>query len=81
VLARCSPASLFERWAVIIGCACGNARRLAAARTAGETFVYDYTAPSGAVDTFATPLEAKRAVRQNGGGTVRRRTVKTDTGA
>lgn len=59
-----------------MGCACGNARRVAAAKAAGTSFVYDFTAP-GAEEpiTFGSPLEAKRAVRQNGGGTVRRRTV------
>lgn len=59
-----------------MGCACGGARARAAAQARGATFVYDFTAP-GATEpqTFGTPLEAKRAVRQNGGGTVRRRTI------
>jgi hypothetical protein len=61
-----------------MGCNCGGARRAAAARTAGTAFVYDFTAP-GATESvpFSNPLEAKRAVRQYGGGTVRRRTVST----
>lgn len=61
-----------------MGCACAGARRAAVARAAGTSFVYDFTAP-GAEEpiTFGSPLEAKRAVRQNGGGTVRRRTVTT----
>lgn len=59
-----------------MACACGNARRAAAAQKAGQSFVYDFTAPGGdTVTTYSTPLEAKRAVRQAGGGTVRRRTV------
>jgi hypothetical protein len=59
-----------------MGCACGGARRLAAAQAKGESYVYDFTAPgTGEVTTYSTPLEAKRAVRQAGGGTVRRRTV------
>jgi hypothetical protein len=59
-----------------MGCACGAGRRAAAAKAAGTSFVYDFTAPdSTEVQTFSTPLEAKRAVRQAGGGTVRRRTV------
>jgi hypothetical protein len=59
-----------------MGCACGGARRAAAAQAKGQSFVYDFTAPGTAeTQTFSTPLEAKRAVRQNGGGTVRRRTV------
>lgn len=61
-----------------MGCACGGARRAAAARAAGESFVYDFTAPGATEpETFSTPLEAKRAVRQSGGGTVRRRTVRS----
>lgn len=61
-----------------MGCACGGARRAAAAQAQGQSFVYDFTAP-GATEptTYSTPLEAKRAVRQYGGGTVRRRTVTT----
>ncbi len=60
-----------------MGCACGGARQRAAAQAKGQSFVYDFTAPGGTVQTFGTPLEAKRAVRQAGGGTVRRRTVST----
>lgn len=61
-----------------MGCSCGGARQRAAAQAKGQTFVYDFTAPGAAEPmTFSTPLEAKRAVRQAGGGTVRRRTVNT----
>lgn len=61
-----------------MACACGGARRAAAAAAQGTSFVYDFTAPgSTETTTFGTPLEAKRAVRQYGGGTVRRRTVTT----
>lgn len=58
-----------------MGCGCGGARRVGAAPS-GATYVYDFTAP-GATEpiTYSNPLEAKRAVRQHGGGTVRRRTV------
>lgn len=59
-----------------MGCNCGGARRAAAAQAKGVSFVYDFTAPGAdEVQTFSTPLEAKRAVRQSGGGTVRRRSV------
>jgi len=59
-----------------MGCNCGGARRLAAAQAKGSSYVYDFIAPTtGEIQTFSTPLEAKRAVRQHGGGTVRRRTV------
>lgn len=44
-------------------------------------FVYDFTppdAPEGTEPTtYGTALEAKRAVRQHGGGEVRRRQVST----
>lgn len=59
-----------------MGCNCGGARRAAAARQGGVTFVYDFTAPGETVPVpYGTALEAKRAVRQHGGGEVRRRSV------
>lgn len=61
-----------------MGCNCGGARRAAVARAAGQSFVYDFTAPGADTSiTFGSPVEAKTAVRQHGGGTVRRRTVST----
>lgn len=59
-----------------MGCACGGARRAAVARAAGQSFVYDFTAPGADTPiTYGSPVEAKTAVRKHGGGTVRRRTV------
>lgn len=61
-----------------MGCACGNARRAAVAKAAGQSFVYDFTAPGADTPiTYGSPVEAKAAVRRAGGGTVRRRTVNT----
>lgn len=61
-----------------MACACGKNRAAAVAAARGMTFVYDFTAPGAeSPQTFSTPLEAKRAVRQAGGGTVRRRQVGT----
>ncbi|AXQ60059.1 hypothetical protein NTR1_33 [Nocardia phage NTR1] len=46
------------------------------AAASGVAYVYDYTAPGAETAvTYGTPLEAKRAVRQNGGGVIRRRSV------
>lgn len=57
-----------------MACACGKNRQTSNAAARGMQFVYDYTAPdSEEVVTYGTPLEAKRAVRQNGGGVIRRR--------
>lgn len=63
-----------------MGCGCGKGRT---ARTATvQQFVYDYTAPgTETVVTYGTPLEAKRAVRQNGGGTIKRRPAPDKTAA
>lgn len=59
-----------------MGCACGGARRRAEAAAPVAAYVYDYTAP-GATEavSYVTPVEAKAAVRRNGGGTVRRRAI------
>lgn len=56
-----------------MACACGK-NRVSQNAARGIQFVYDFTAPNTEqVTTFGTPLEAKRAVRQHGGGTIRRR--------
>lgn len=58
-----------------MACACGKGR-VSQNAARGLTFVYDFTAPNTTeVITYGTPLEAKRAVRQHGGGVVRRRRV------
>lgn len=58
-----------------MGCACGKNRRRNAAPN-GETYAYQYTSSDGKeVTTFMSPLEAKRAVRRAGGGTIRRVTT------
>lgn len=65
-----------------MACACNKGRALKNAAPSGGQYVYDYTAPDaeGAV-TYGTPLEAKRAVRQNGGGVIRRRQVSSTPAA
>lgn len=61
-----------------MGCACGKGRTARTAKV--QQFVYDYTAPGTTeATTFGTPLEAKRAVRRNGGGTIKRRPVPDKT--
>jgi hypothetical protein len=60
-----------------MGCACGK-NRLKATRQPAPQYVYDFTAPgTDSVTTYSTPLEAKQAVRRNGGGVIRRREVNT----
>ena len=62
-----------------MGCGCGKNRK---ARAAGIQFVYDYTAPGGeTVTPYGTHLEAKREMRKFGGGTIKRRQVKTEPAA
>lgn len=59
-----------------MACACGKNRQSMKAAASGVAYVYDYTAPGAETAvTYGTPLEAKRAVRQNGGGVIRRRSV------
>lgn len=59
-----------------IACACGKNRQTLNGAARGTQFVYDYTAPGTEVPVvFGTPLEAKREVRKNGGGVIRRRQV------
>jgi hypothetical protein len=59
-----------------MACACNKNRTMKNAAPSGGQYVYDYTAPGAeAAVTYGTPLEAKRAVRQNGGGVIRRRQV------
>jgi hypothetical protein len=56
-----------------LACACSK-NRTSQNAARGIQYVYDFTAPgSEVVTTFMTTLEAKRAVRQNGGGVIRRR--------
>jgi hypothetical protein len=55
-----------------MACAC-NKGRLRNAAPSGATYVYQYTSADGSeTTTFLSPLEAKRAVRRAGGGTIRR---------
>lgn len=62
-----------------MGCGCGRNRK---AKAAGIQFVYDYTAPKAeTVQSFGTNLEAKREMRRNGGGTIKRRQVKAEPAA
>lgn len=59
-----------------MACACGKNRVTKNAAPSGGQYVYDYTPPGEETAvTYGTPLEAKRAVRQNGGGVIRRRAV------
>ena len=61
-----------------MACSCGKGR-VSQNASRGIQFVYDFYA--NGVDqaeepiVFGTPLEAKRAVRTNGGGTIKRRQV------
>lgn len=65
-----------------MGCACGKNRTVQRAAQQGLQFVYDYTAPgTETAVSYGTPLEAKRALRRNGGGTIKRRTVSTQPAA
>jgi hypothetical protein len=58
-----------------MACACGKGRKSGGGSL--PQYVYDYTADgSDAVRTFGTPLEAKRELRRNGGGVIRRREIK-----
>ena len=64
-----------------MGCAC-NKNRLKAASPSVQ-YVYDFTAPlaTEVTATYGTPLEAKQAVRRNGGGVIRRRQINTGPAA
>lgn len=58
-----------------MGCNCGKGR-VSQNAARGMQYVYDFTAPdSETVISYLTPLEARRAVRQKGGGVIRRRQV------
>lgn len=55
-----------------MACSCGK-NRLRNAAPSGQTYAYEYTPDDGtAAVTYMSPLEAKRAVRRAGGGTIRR---------
>lgn len=55
-----------------MGCACTKGR-LRNAAPSGQSYAYEYTPDDGsAAITYMSPLEAKRAVRRAGGGTIRR---------
>lgn len=57
-----------------MACSCGGKRTTT---TSGATYVYEVTAPDGAVTPYRTALEARTASRQAGGGTIRRRAIKS----
>lgn len=58
-----------------MACACGKGRVRNAAPN-GATYAYEYTPDDGSDPiTYMSPLEAKRAVRRAGGGTIRRVTT------
>lgn len=61
-----------------MACPCSKGK-LASVRSArGKQFVYDFYAPGAEIPkVFTNPIDARRAVRQAGGGAVRRREVDT----
>lgn len=64
-----------------MACACSKGRAARTGLAAGAAYVYDVTTPDGTLTTYGTPLEAKRVVRQHGGGTIVRRQVTTAASA
>lgn len=56
-----------------MGCGCRGGNRSGAKQAGGVPQVYQVTLPGETVaKEFLTPLEAKRAIRRAGGGTIKR---------
>lgn len=55
-----------------MGCGCRRGTRAGSVTSSGATVEgFEYTAPDKTVTTFLSLLEAKKAQRHNGGGTIK----------
>lgn len=58
-----------------MGCGCRGGTRAGSVTSSGATVTgFEYTAPDKTVTPFLTLIEAKKAQRRNGGGTIKQLT-------